>query len=55
MTSAPATTIFAKYYLALDDGTNTNRAVARFKDVMDTTKTTLSTFIDCWIPMASYS
>jgi hypothetical protein len=48
MTSAPTTTTFARYYLALDDGKNSNRTVARFNEVMVTTKTDPSTFVDSW-------
>jgi hypothetical protein len=48
MTSAPSTTTFAGYYLALDDGKISNRTVGRFNEVLDTTKTNPSTFVDSW-------
>jgi hypothetical protein len=34
--------------MTLDDGTNTNRAVARFNEAMDTTMTSPLKYVDCW-------
>jgi len=39
---------FADYYMNVDDGTNPNRAVARFNEALDTSKTTTSKYVDCW-------
>jgi hypothetical protein len=48
MTSVTTFNTFADYYMNVDDGTSSNRAVARFNEAMDTTKTTTSKYVDCW-------
>ena len=40
MTSVTTINTFGDYYMNVDDGSNTNRAVARFNKAMDTTMTT---------------
>ena len=46
MTSVTTTNTFANYYMTLDDGTNTNRAVASFNEATDTKKTSPSKYVD---------
>ena len=40
MTSVTTINTFGDYYMNVDDGSNSNRAVARFNKAMDTTMTT---------------
>ena len=49
MTSVTTINTFGDYYMNVDDGSNTNRAVARFNKAMDTTMTTNQQYVDCWI------
>ena len=48
MTSVTTINNFADYYMNVDDGPNSNRAVARFNKAMDTTMTTNQQYVDCW-------
>ena len=49
MTSVTTINTFGDYYMNVDDGSNSNRAVARFNKAMDTTMTTNQQYVDCWI------
>ena len=48
MTSVTTINNFAEYYMNIDDGPKSNRAVARFNKAMDTTMTTNQQYVDCW-------
>ena len=48
MTSVTTSNTFAKYYMNVDNGTMLSRAVARYNEAMDTTKTNSSKYVDCW-------
>jgi hypothetical protein len=48
MKNVTTSNTFANYYMNVDDGTMSIRAVARFNEAMDTTKTTSSKYVDCW-------
>jgi hypothetical protein len=48
MTRVTTINTFADFYMNLDNGMNTNRAVARFNEAMDTTKTSPMKYVDCW-------
>jgi len=48
MTSVTTPNTFANYYMNVDNGTMLTRAVARYNEAMDTTKTTSSKYVDCW-------
>jgi hypothetical protein len=48
MTRVTTFNTFADYYMNVNDGSNLNRAVARFNQAMDATKTTPLKYVDCW-------
>jgi len=48
MTSVTTSNTFGDYYMNIDDGSNPNRAVARFNKAMDTAMTTNQQYVDCW-------
>jgi hypothetical protein len=50
MTSVTTTNTFADHYANLvDDGMNSNRAVARVNGAIDTTMTSSTKYVECWI------